>query len=76
MLPVTLSESQARLGKRIRTLRIKQGISQEQFARQCGLHRSHYGEIERGQVNVTLESLLPICEQLGVTVEKLFHRIG
>src|SRR5438874_516099 len=42
---------QKALGARIRELRLKRSWSQEEFADVCGIHRSHMGEIDRGETN-------------------------
>jgi transcriptional regulator with XRE-family HTH domain len=67
---------QKALGVRIRDLRLKNGWSQEEFADVCGLHRSHMGEIERGETNLTLGTLLVISKKLQVTISALFKGIA
>jgi transcriptional regulator with XRE-family HTH domain len=62
---------QVQLGARIRDLRLKKGMSQEEFAAACGLHRSHMGEIERGRANITLATLVAIAQQLQMTAAAL-----
>jgi len=56
------------VGTRIAKLRKQQHISQEVLADSCGLHRSHMGEIERGECNFTLSTLLLLVMQLDITV--------
>ena len=67
---------QKALGSRIRDLRHKRGWSQEEFADICGIHRSHMGEIERGETNLTLSTLLVISQKLEVTISALFKGIA
>ncbi|HEY6248512.1 MAG TPA: helix-turn-helix transcriptional regulator [Candidatus Angelobacter sp.] len=67
---------QKALGSRIRDLRTKRKWSQEEFADHCGIHRSHMGEIERGETNLTLSTLLVISKQLDTTVSALFKGIA
>ncbi|HWZ42137.1 MAG TPA: helix-turn-helix transcriptional regulator [Candidatus Saccharimonadales bacterium] len=67
---------QKSLGARIRELRLKKKWSQEAFADICGIHRSHMGEIERGETNLTLSTLLVITQHLEVTVTSLFRGIA
>lgn len=62
---------QTEMGKRIRRLRIRQGLSQEKLADICGLHRSHMGEIERGRANLTLATLEIIAQKLQTTPSAL-----
>jgi len=67
---------QKTLGSRIRELRTKKGWSQEEFADHCGIHRSHMGEIERGETNLTLSTLLVITHKLEITISSLFRGIA
>jgi DNA-binding XRE family transcriptional regulator len=67
---------QKALGGRITQLRRKKKVSQEGFADLCSLHRSHMGQVERGQANVTLSTLLSVVEQLDTTVSELFNGIA
>jgi transcriptional regulator with XRE-family HTH domain len=67
---------QKTLGSRIRELRLKKGWSQEQFADICDIHRSHMGEIERGETNLTLATMLVIAQRLETTIAALFRGIA
>ena len=55
----------ANLAKNLRRLRQQQGLSQEEFALRCRLHRTYIGAIERGERNVTLKTLELIARFLG-----------
>jgi transcriptional regulator with XRE-family HTH domain len=66
---------QKAVGARIAKLRKEQRVSQEALADSCGLHRSHMGEIERGECNFTLSTLLLLVKQLDITVPELFKGI-
>ena len=70
-----MKELQVLLGHRVRTLRSKRGFSQESFADHCGLHRTYMGGIERGEHNLTIQTVLTIAEGLGVTTSKLLSGI-
>jgi transcriptional regulator with XRE-family HTH domain len=67
---------QEQLGARIRNLRSTKGWSQEELAARCGLHRSHMGEIERGQANITMSTLIAIVQTLEISAATLFKDIG
>jgi len=54
-------------GARCRELRTAKTWSQELFADNCEIHRSHMGEIERGEVDVTLTTLAKIAKGLQMT---------
>ena len=56
----------------VRKYRISLGLSQEQFAEKCGLHRTYISSIERFQRNVSLENIQKISTALGVEVYQLF----
>lgn len=64
------------IGKQIQMLRRRRGISQEELADICGLHRSHLGQIERGELNVTLVTMQRIGKGLGVPLNQLLAAIG
>jgi DNA-binding XRE family transcriptional regulator len=63
------------LGKRIRELRSKNGFSQESFADHCGLHRTYMGGIERGEHNLTIETLMTVAKGLEITMSDLIAGI-
>jgi len=59
------------LADNIRTFRQIKGLSQEDLAHTCNLHRTYVGSVERGERNVTLSTLEVLAETLGVSVPKL-----
>lgn len=59
------------LGGTVRRLRRRRGWTQDVFADRSGLHRAHIGEIERGETNVTLQTLKTLADTLGVRVVDL-----
>ena len=68
-------ELQRRLGARIRDLRLKRGWTQDIFADKSGFHRAQVGAFERGELNLTLASLLLLAQTLRVKVVDLFRGI-
>lgn len=62
------------LGARIRELRKAVGLTQEKLGEKADLNYKFIGELERGQVNVSLDSLVRIAEALGVKIEDLFSK--
>jgi len=69
---VQREELQRRLGRRIRELRLKRGWTQDVFADKSGFHRAQVGAFERGEMNITLASLLLIAQTLRLKVVDLF----
>ncbi len=60
------------LGKRIRFLRKSEKLTQEQLAEKAGLCYKYIGEIERGEVNPSLKSMVEVATALGVNLQSLF----
>jgi transcriptional regulator with XRE-family HTH domain len=63
------------LAVRIRSERERKGISQEDFAENCGLHRTAIGLLERGKSIPRLDTLLLVAQSLGLTVSELMRGI-
>ena len=59
-------ELQRAAGENLRAHREKLGLSQEAFAEVLGVHRTYMGAVERGQRNLTLQSLERIADKIGV----------
>jgi len=64
------------LGEAIRATRREAGHTQESFALKAGLDRSYYGAIERGEFNVTIDTLVKVAGGLGVPAWQLLERAG
>jgi transcriptional regulator with XRE-family HTH domain len=58
--------AQAELGRRVQAERKRQGLSQMLLADRIGLHFGFISEVERGQRNLSLISLLRLAEGLGI----------
>lgn len=70
----TPNPQQAALADVIRTARYRQGIPQERLALAAGLDRSYYSAVERGEFNLTLNTLLKIAMALNTPAWKLLKR--
>jgi DNA-binding XRE family transcriptional regulator len=68
------SQANQALGRAIRELRRERGVSQEGFAPLAGLERSNYGAIERGEFNVTVDTLVKIARAPRLPLAALFKR--
>lgn len=71
-----MSDIAKAVGQRIRNYRTKQGLSQEKLAELSGYHPTYIGQLERGEKNATLESIERITSALGISLSKLFEKIG
>lgn len=71
-----MSEIGKTIGNRIRMYRQKSGLSQDRLGGMAGLHNTYIGQIERGEKNVSIESVDKIMQALGLSYEVLFANIG
>jgi XRE family transcriptional regulator, regulator of sulfur utilization len=53
------------LGKHVREARARQNVPQADLARRIGMEPTNLGKIERGQKNVTVDTLVRIAAGLG-----------
>ena len=53
-------------GVNIRIYRKARGLSQEELADVLGIHRTYMGGVERGERNLTLQSLERLAQNMGV----------
>ena len=68
----SLQDLKTHVGGRIKMLREKKGLSQEDLAKPFKSQRSYICDVEAGRKNVTLETLHKIAEVLGVEVSVFF----
>ncbi len=67
-----MAETKILLGRRIRTLRRINDLSQEQLAEKANMSGKYVGEIERGHANITIDILGKISTGLDVEISELF----
>jgi transcriptional regulator with XRE-family HTH domain len=73
-MPSKKSSANQALGGALRAIRLERGLNQEVFASHAGLARSNYGAIERGEFNVTLDTIVKLAAGLGLSVAELLSR--
>jgi transcriptional regulator with XRE-family HTH domain len=61
-------------GAALRARRVELDYSQDAFAAHAHIDRSYYGAIERGELNVSLETILKLAAALGLPAAKLLRR--
>lgn len=64
-------ELQKVVGRNLRAYRLRKGLSQEAFAEVLGVHRTYMGSVERGERNLTLQTVEGLAESLGITPMEL-----
>ena len=65
---------QLRFGARVRHLRLKAGLSQEDLADKSGLDRTYVGGIERGERNPSLKNITRLALALHVGSGTFFEQ--
>ena len=63
------------VGQQIRAYRREAGLTQEQLAEKASLSYKYLGEVERGVVNVSLDSLMRLAKALKLKVADLVRDI-
>jgi transcriptional regulator with XRE-family HTH domain len=71
----TARSLQAKLGARLRALRVQRGISVRTLATRTGFSPSFISQVESETVSPSIASLERIARELGVTLGKLFASI-
>lgn len=61
-----------RLGERIRLIRVRKLISQEELSFKTEISRNQIGRVERGEINTGISTLYEIAKGLDVELEELF----
>lgn len=61
------------LADNMKTLRIRENISQEDFAALCDLHRTYISDIERCTRNVSIDNIEKIAAALHITASELLQ---
>ena len=73
--PAKAAKALKKLGKRIRALRTKKGLTQVQLARGCGISALQLERIETGRVNLALSSLVRLARKLHITMGETLRGI-
>lgn len=61
-----------KFGNRVRELRKKLGLSQEELGFKSNIHRTYVGAVERGEQNVSLDNIGRLAKHLKVSLSELF----
>lgn len=61
------------LGKRIRSLRQKQGLTQEILAEAAGISGKYLGEVERGEMNVSIQVMKKLADALCIQLADIIE---
>lgn len=61
------------LGKKIRDLRITNGLTQEELANRCELSKGFISQLEGDQTSPSIATLMDILECLGTDIQSFFN---
>ena len=61
------------LGKKIKQLRMKKGLSQEKFALEIGMDRTYFASVEAGKRNISICNIKKIADGLEISISELFE---
>ncbi len=75
-MPAKKSPGVQALGEAIRAARAERGYAQEAFAARVGLDRSYFGAVERGEFNITMDTLTTIAHGLAIRASTLLRKAG
>lgn len=64
------------VGERIRTLRKEKGYTQESLAEKSGIYITYISDIERGERNISMETLEKVISALEVNAVEIFRFEG
>lgn len=62
-----------RFAANLKEQRLAKGLSQEDLADLCGLHRTYVGSVERGERNISIDNMERLAQSLDVPLEKLIR---
>lgn len=71
-----MREYQEIVGRKIRQARLANNLTQESAAAAMGLDRAYYGRVERGLINLSLSTLIKICDALKIRPGSLLPPIS
>lgn len=60
-------------GERVKSLRRKKRLSQEDLGFKASLHRTYISEVERGRRNISIVNIGKIARALNLPVHSLFQ---
>lgn len=72
-MPGVSKDFKAAIGAKLRAIREKLGMSQEEVAERAGVDRTYISILERGLKSPTLDTMERICAALGTLPERVIE---
>lgn len=63
------------IGKTVKAIRIKQGLSQEDLAHECNVDRSYISMIEVGRNEPSVKKIFDLCKELKIQPSDFFKMV-
>ena len=71
-----LDDLQKQIGLYINVERLMKKMSQPELANEVNLSKTHISRIENGDANITLTTLINICNYLQIDIPKIFTKMN
>jgi transcriptional regulator with XRE-family HTH domain len=68
---VTKQKLNKEIGKKLAALRASKKQSQQEFADQAGITRGYYSDLERGEREMSVQTLAALCKSHRTTAAKV-----
>ncbi len=69
---MSITPTRKQFGKKLRELRQKAGLSQEELGFRAKLHRTYIGAIERAEQNISVDNIHKLAKALKIAAEEFF----
>lgn len=73
-LAINRNSARERFASNLRAIRKEQAFSQEDLAAEAGLHRTYVGSVERGERNISIDSMERLAAALNVDIVDLLAK--
>ena len=68
-------DEKQKIGSRIKALRTRRGLTQDQLSEKMEISPKYLSSIERGLENPTLNTLIILCQCLDINLEDIFVQL-
>ena len=63
-----------KIGKKIKQIRLQQGLTQEELADRCELSKGFISQLEHDSTSPSISTLIDILTALGTTLDQFFQK--
>ena len=63
----------AQIGEKLKQLRVRTNLTQEELASRCDLSKGFISQVERGQTSPSIATLVDILDSLGTNLQEFFQ---